>query len=467
MKKLLFVALLCLCGLAPIRAQYHITGDTVALRDSIWWWPQWYINHVDSIPPKSLGRFSEWTARTYEVLYEHHTDRPIRVIGIAACVYGINRNNSMITDSMTGAQEYFYIYKRRVTGDEVPLRMVPWNPHDSCRYIQNCRMTPISPDCNELDIYCGSPKPLFEMYFEDNPLVLTDTFYIGMSGYSDTLIADGYNVLPVALTSRPSGAGNCAAPIPWQPIVITSYREEWTLPLGKPVRSFDNGIGYIFPILSQDTDFTYLDSCPAATNIYLDTTGGASLLRWDSDSLHTQWQVAISDTSATATRPLIDTLVDTNYLDLDSIGIAPPIAVQVRPHCLCYQYYDVWGNWGDRTTILPLLTPDTTTIDTTVIDTTVIDTTTIDTTALDTTWISPVVDQHTHLYPNPTSGKVAITSSIPLRSVALYDPTGRCILRRQTDGTTLHLDLNGYAKGSYHIVIDTPIGHTVKRIIIQ
>ena len=105
MKKLLFVALLCLCGLAPIRAQYHITGDTVALRDSIWWWPQWYINHVDSIPPKSLGRFSEWSARTYEVLYEHHTDRPIRVIGIAACVYGINRNGSMVTDSMTGAQE--------------------------------------------------------------------------------------------------------------------------------------------------------------------------------------------------------------------------------------------------------------------------------------------------------------------------------------------------------------------------
>ena len=473
MKKIVLSAALCLLLLTSTHAQYHITGDTIQLHDSIWWHPQWFNNWVDNMPPNSLHMISPEEGGSFEVLVERTTDRPIRVIGIAACVIGMGESTwPEITDSMTGAQEYFYIYKSRLTGNEVPLRAVPWDPTAPHRYIYNRTIRSIPPKCDSLSYGYLYIEPLYEVYFEDQPLVLTDTFYIGISGFSDTLVEDGEDVLRARLCSRNRAGSSCGGTWTYETCVLTSYRGSWTMPAGIPCRASEIGYTYIFPILSQDTDFTYLDSCPAVNNIRLDTVGGASLLRWDSDSLNIQWQLSISDTAPDHATHLLDTLVDTNYLDLAAAGIAPPVAVQVRPRCLCYEYFDVWGNWGDCTQILPPLNQDTSTvdtnvIDTSIIDTSIIDTSIIDTSTIDTTWISSVVEQQTHLFPNPATGHVAISSSIPLRSIALYDPSGRCILRRRTEGQFLQLDLNGYANGSYHIVIDTPIGRTVKRLIIQ
>ena len=100
-------------------------------------------------------------------------------------------------------------------------------------------------------------------------------------------------------------------------------------------------------------------------------------------------------------------------------------------------------------------------------DTTSVDTTIVDTTIVDTTFISQVVDQFTYLMPNPASGQAVLYSSFPIRQVTVYDPAGRCVLHRRVDDRTLRLDLSGYAKGTYLVVVRTPAGRTVKRLVVQ
>ena len=95
------------------------------------------------------------------------------------------------------------------------------------------------------------------------------------------------------------------------------------------------------------------------------------------------------------------------------------------------------------------------------------DTTVVDTTVVDTTRISPVVDKFTHLFPNPATEYAVVCSSFPMRSVALYDPSGRCVMRRRVEGTTAQIEVTGYAAGVYYLEIRTPAGRTVKRLMIQ
>ena len=95
------------------------------------------------------------------------------------------------------------------------------------------------------------------------------------------------------------------------------------------------------------------------------------------------------------------------------------------------------------------------------------DTTIVDTNVVDTTKISRLADQFSQIYPNPATDNAVVFSSIPMRSVALYDPTGRCVLRRRVDGTTVQLDLKGIARGQCLVVINTPAGRALKRLLLQ
>lgn len=90
-----------------------------------------------------------------------------------------------------------------------------------------------------------------------------------------------------------------------------------------------------------------------------------------------------------------------------------------------------------------------------------------DTTVTDTTSISPVADRFTYLMPNPASGQTVLYSSFPMQRVEVYDPAGRCVLRRRVDDRMLRLDLAGYNKGTYLVAVVTPAGRTVKRLVVQ
>jgi hypothetical protein len=84
-----------------------------------------------------------------------------------------------------------------------------------------------------------------------------------------------------------------------------------------------------------------------------------------------------------------------------------------------------------------------------------------------TTRINPLADQYSYLIPNPTTDHTVIYSSFPIRSVAIFDPAGRCVMRRKVDDTSIQISLAGFAKGCYNVVIHTSAGRTVKRLLLQ
>ena len=90
-----------------------------------------------------------------------------------------------------------------------------------------------------------------------------------------------------------------------------------------------------------------------------------------------------------------------------------------------------------------------------------------DTTIVDTTSISPVADQFTYLLPNPATDHATVYSSFPILNVAVFDPAGRCVLRRRVNDRTCHLDLTDYPKGIYLVTLTTPAGRTTKRLMVQ
>ena len=95
------------------------------------------------------------------------------------------------------------------------------------------------------------------------------------------------------------------------------------------------------------------------------------------------------------------------------------------------------------------------------------DTTIVDTTIVDTTSISPVADRFTYLLPNPATDHATVYSSFPIQNVAVFDPAGRCVLRRRVNDRTCHLDLTDYPKGIYLVTLTTPAGRTTKRLVVQ
>ena len=71
------------------------------------------------------------------------------------------------------------------------------------------------------------------------------------------------------------------------------------------------------------------------------------------------------------------------------------------------------------------------------------------------------------IYPNPTSGKINITSNpnVEIESLALYTITGKLIFEANNPSNTIHL--NYYPKGVYFLQIVANKGLVVKKIILE
>ncbi|WP_282031039.1 glycosyl hydrolase [Winogradskyella eximia] len=71
------------------------------------------------------------------------------------------------------------------------------------------------------------------------------------------------------------------------------------------------------------------------------------------------------------------------------------------------------------------------------------------------------------IYPNPTSGKINITSNpnVEIESLALYTITGKLIFEANNPSNTIHL--NYYQKGVYFLKLVSNKGLVVKKIIIK
>ena len=85
----------------------------------------------------------------------------------------------------------------------------------------------------------------------------------------------------------------------------------------------------------------------------------------------------------------------------------------------------------------------------------------------DTVGMQEVVDDYTTLMPNPARERAVLYSSFRIREVAVYDEQGRKVEARKVDDTMVQLDVAGYPKGMYLVVVTTTAGRTTKKLIVE
>ena len=71
----------------------------------------------------------------------------------------------------------------------------------------------------------------------------------------------------------------------------------------------------------------------------------------------------------------------------------------------------------------------------------------------------------TQMMPNPASGQVTVLSSYRLSHVVVYDLAGHAVLEVADDGLTTTFDVSGLSKGVYVVAIHTPAGIATKRLV--
>ena len=69
--------------------------------------------------------------------------------------------------------------------------------------------------------------------------------------------------------------------------------------------------------------------------------------------------------------------------------------------------------------------------------------------------------------PNPAHDVVNVLSSYQLKSVAVYDLTGRQLLEQPADGMTATVDVSSLPRGTYILAIRTLQGVATKRLLVE
>lgn len=72
------------------------------------------------------------------------------------------------------------------------------------------------------------------------------------------------------------------------------------------------------------------------------------------------------------------------------------------------------------------------------------------------------------VYPNPTNGKIRVESALPGKTdIIVTDITGRILLSKQYDGTTIDMDLSEHHSGVYFIKLSQNGVDIVKKLILD
>jgi hypothetical protein len=70
--------------------------------------------------------------------------------------------------------------------------------------------------------------------------------------------------------------------------------------------------------------------------------------------------------------------------------------------------------------------------------------------------------------PNPSTGQFnVVIGNNDMKSLRVFDVTGRIILERKTAGQNVILDLSGESRGVYILQIETEYGKAVQKLVLK
>ena len=409
-------------------------------------------------------------------------DRPLRVVGIAACGHMQSARDTILRDSwghvesltvhfpntvdttLAGrATDSMQLYKITAGGPQY-LTGGPWRVEYPHRYMQ---LPPgdsayVRDSVTEQWYWTRTAPPIVPLYevMFDKPQVVTDSFMVAGTCRNNELTEalrsvtwprDGGLPCYMILWERcPTRYWQVYGGANWTPSLFvrdTSYvtwikfrNENWRrLCMGErlvPLMSVPKHFYVIFPIIDPDFDTTLCDAVRDVRSV--EATDTTLTLMWNGGN-NVQWEVQYMEVNGweawrETTRVPMVTLTGlherTNYI------------VRVRGMCEWDTEYGPWSDWVDVFTGAHHDDPP------------------------DPQSISNL-ERFTQMMPNPARGLVTVLSSYRLSRVVVYDLAGHAVLEQEDDGLTTTFDVGGLAKGVYVVAIHTPAGIATKRLVVE
>ena len=488
MKKLALVISLLTCfgNILMAQAPYtNPTGDTLTGRDSTYFYSNWYDTtqnasgwetmEEDFMMEKfgnniNIGVTLDQTcyhSGAYTTGRLMYAPGPMSIIGIAASaeVYTnfdvyyvsnarwshINLNNTNLTsviDSTVAGRltEYLQLYVPKSKDGWDLAAQAGWNVTDSHRYIH----LP-----NNRYRLQGVPSPLYEVYF-DHPYTVEGSFVVAstrLNNHYDTMTYNEY--FRVYAPHHPvtryltvfNGYGREATRDSIQMFdTMALMNESYTT---FTMRELWQAAQVIFPIF--DTGWVP-PVCMPVENLRCDTSyqwPDRVTLMWDGWREHERWQLAYGPAGMDP-----DTVSNFYYythpyctLTTATLDTGVRYVVYVRGWC---DSVEDWSPWSDSLSVMIGHEADTTGHG--------------DDPG---TQIGSVLQQYTHLYPNPAHGMVQVISSFGLRRLEAYTLDGRKVLDTPATGISAAFDTKDWPAGTYIVSIRTSRGTLVQKLVVE
>ena len=91
---------------------------------------------------------------------------------------------------------------------------------------------------------------------------------------------------------------------------------------------------------------------------------------------------------------------------------------------------------------------------------------TIEVEVLDYTSVNEQTRNAVTIYPNPTSGKITVVSD-GLQQISVVNSLGQTLRQMNVEGNEIAIDLSDFGRGIYMLMIQTEIGVTTKKVIVE
>ena len=476
MKRYIYTTLLLavVMSLLPVAAGaqkyvYHNIGDVLYEPDSIyfstWNWHEWYNAGPDhfiswGIPNSGYGFFNGI------VLKYCYTDHPINLVGLAT----VSMSEGDTHGDTTWFPEYVLLYEARADTME-ELARIRWRSTDPSRYMILEGRAYIAIDetthhqdtthcCNEINTSYPGYKRLREYYF-DKSITVDDSFYVGVTSYSNCMTMWMDNEYYSSWLVYPNGKAlnywvgydmpyHCTEcpRIPDFQYKIMQLRNFLFEPIPNPVWEYVKMPYYLltFPILQVDTlntQDTTPYQCPEATDIRVfNQSEGCAVLLWNSESDQTGWEVSWGPAGTEAGGGMV-VECPVPARTLCGIDSCEEYVAYVRSVCIRDDsvYY---SEWSDGVEIKMC-----------------------DTTGGVTGTVESVAERFTYLMPNPARGEFRVMSSYSMSEVKVYDLQGRQMKESHVVGHSADVDVSCLATGVYIVVIVGDGGVVTRRLVVE
>lgn len=464
MKRYLLL-MICVVSVMTVAAQSHSYSDTILVHYEQFDFDAWVA--ADTIGDRgrtyeNRPAFPDLGANTgfgySDILQYNYTDNPagVDVVGLSAVIFVGNARTDV-------PEEHLLLYDA-LTDDFVLKAQVQWLESDTAgrpSYSWRTRQTVCNYPSTEGWRTSGGGRSVrqFDYYF-DKPITVYDSFYVG--GTDHSVFPFVFPEQSSSLTISNAGyatfwptvnrGSNCYQISLWKIYNYDVYGNY--VPAGYPayqwVWRWTAQFMMVLPIIKVvDTSFANAPECPRVSGLFMRGNNTDTVtLQWADDSLHNEFEVSYGDVNMEPGEGTVVTVRDHKWQFSDRAYNDSLLAVYVRTVC---REYDTlrWSGWSSPARIRLHFEDSTQGVGIEVPD--------------ETSDLSRFV----RLMPNPASESVVVTSSYGMEKVEVFDVMGRKVYDQPAEGTVTEFHVSSWAKGSYAVLVHTPAGTAVKRLMVQ